>query len=364
MKKLSALFLLLITVLLFATSCSQGDGAPEGLEVIIDGDDGFVLYGPEGWTNITAGYSKDKRVYGSKLSNTSKTSMTFIEAEMPTLDYNEYYNAELAKFPVAYAATTVRAPEKASFGNASEAYRVIYSFKHEAYSYESGEDELIDFTTLQFYIKNGGRFYIFTYTAKGSADDEMGDYLKYLDLIYKAVESFEFTSPSGNSGAPDYEEDSDGYLLVSDKVLSGFECYIPKDFSVINSSGSLDVSVSEGAAFSLSKISSASAKGFVDYFDTRITELSETVTDINVIARELTNVGESSGTKKIVLGDLGESAVMAFEYTYRFEGKDYHVYQVMGMNSVNAFVFTYTSLEGEYASHLNAIDTVLSKIKF
>jgi hypothetical protein len=364
MRKLTTLLLLLITVLLFATSCSQGDGAPEGLELIIESDEGFVLYGPEGWINITAGYSKDKTIYGSKLSNTSKTSMTFIEAEMPTVGYNEYYTKSLTDFPEAYAVTSIKSPEKASFGNAAEAYRSIFTFKHEAYSYESGEDELTDFTTLQFYIKNGGRFYIFTYTAKGGADDEMGDYLKYLDLIYKSVDSFKFTSPSNSSNAPELEEDTDGFILVSDKLLSGFECYVPKDFSVINSSGSLDVSISRGAAFSLSKISSAGAKGFVDYFDTRISELSTVVTEINVISRELTNLGENSASKKIVLGDLGESAVMAFEYTYKFEGKSYHVYQVMGMNSMNAFVFTYTALEGEYTSHLDAIDTVLSKIKF
>ncbi len=364
MRKLSVLILLLTTVLLFGTSCSQGDGAPEGLELIAESDEGFVLYGPEGWINITAGYSKDTRVYGSKLSNTSKTSITFIEAPMPTVGYSEYYAEALAEFPESYAAVTIKAPEKASFGNATEAYRSIYTFKYEAYSYESGEDELTDFTTLQFYIKNGGRFYIFTYTAKGAADDEMGDYLKYLDLIYKSVESFKFTSAKSPSAAPEYEEDGDGYILVSDSVLSGFDCYIPKDFSVVNSSGSLDVSISDGAAFSLSKIASADANGFVDYFDTRISELEGAVSGINVIARELTNVGEYPADKKVVLGNLGVSAVMAFEYTYTFEGKAYHVYQVMGMNTMNAFVFTYTSLESEYSTHLGTVDVILSKIKF
>jgi len=364
MKKFAALLLLIIVTAATLISCGGKDGAPEGLELIAESDEGFTMYGPEGWTVINSGYNADTRVYGSRLSGTSNTSITFVRAEMPTVGYTEYFEASLAEFPASYGARAVKAPSKASFGNAEEAYSAIYSFKSEAYSYETGKYELTDFTCLQFYIKNGGKFYLFTYTAKGGAEEEGGDYLTYLELVYKSVENFEFGTESAKNDAPEYERDGDGYLLVTDKRLAGFDCYIPEGLTVVNSSGSLDVAISDGAAFSLSKISYSGNSGFVDYFDTRISELTKVVSNYKEISRELTNVGEHPSEKKIVLGNLADSAVMGFEYSYTFEGKSYRVYEIMGMNTKNAFTFTYTAVEGEYSSHLPTIEKIIEKIKF
>lgn len=363
MRKLLTLSLVVLMALSMLISCQDNDGAPEGLELIAESD-GFVLYCPEGWVNITSGYNSESKVYGAKLSNTSKTSFTFIKTEAPSVSYAEYFENSLNEFPSSFEAKSVKAPERATFGNAQEAYKAIYTYKYEAYSYEKGENVLTDFTALQFYVKNGDDFYLFTYTASGSPDDESGDYSKYLTMIYKVIENFEFGQKGADNASKDYPKDSDGYILVTDKTLCNFECYIPDTYTVINSGGSLDVAISGGASFNISKISSSTATGFVDYFDTRIAELQKTVTSYNEISRELTNVGEAPSEKKIVLGNLGERAVMAFEYSYSFGGKDYRTYQVMGMNLQNAFVFTYTAEAGEYSEHLADIDTILAKIKF
>ena len=51
-------------------------------------------------------------------------------------------------------------------------------------------------------------------------------------------------------------------------------------------------------------------------------------------------------------------------FTYEFAGRVYHVYQVMGVDAWNGYVFTYTALDGEYAEHLEAVSDILGRIKF
>ena len=55
----------------------------------------------------------------------------------------------------------------------------------------------------------------------------------------------------------------------------------------------------------------------------------------------------------------------AYEYTYTYDGVDYHVYQVIIIESgVNGYVFTYTADEASYEKHLDEAKSVLLKIGY
>ena len=68
--------------------------------------------------------------------------------------------------------------------------------------------------------------------------------------------------------------------------------------------------------------------------------------------------------ESIVLGNLERASTVSYEYTYVFAGKTYHVYQVLGVDGYNGYVFTYTALESEYAEHIDEIKTILGKVDF
>ena len=343
MRRFLAILGLVAVLACSMISCEKNDGVPEGLQVVDESKDGgYIFYGPEGWT-----VSNRAGVSACYVSPVNNTSITFTEAKMPEVPLNEYFRESFSAAP--YDITLLKEGESCNFGNAKEAYKYVYTYSVDKY----------ELACMQILVRNDGRFYIFTYSSYGKVEDESSDYRTYLEAVQLATDNFKFTEVGGGESA-EYPVGEDGYMLVSDKDVCGFELYVPEGLTVVDSSALATVKLSDGANISLTK-ATGTGVSIADYWNNRRDELELYVDAITEIAINQVN-GE--GEAEIILGNLDRAKVAAYEYTYEFGGKAYHVYQVMGVDSWNGYVFTYTAQESEYGEHLDTVRDILGRVKF
>ena len=366
MRKFLILILSISLVALVLCSCDKKDDVPEGLQLVTSSEEGgYKFYAPDGWMNVnTTG------IAGAKVSSLNNTSITFTEAKMPVGTIPEYFNASLSEFSgkIKESMTITLRDEVCSFGNANgEAYKYIYTYKYEDY----------DFACMQILLTHDDSFYIFTYTSYGDVADETSTYRQYLDDVQLAIENFLFTEKSGKTDAPSYEKDGDGYNLVSDSALSGFKLYLPDEYEVIYSDAYVKARISDGANLSLSKATQTGI-GIFDYLEHRKNDMSPFTTDFtDVKITVATEINTNSDTfadwsfdvmpeydSSLKFGNLESAKIVSYEYKYSFNGKVYHVYQIMGVDRFSGYVLTYTALNGEYSEHIEKIKTILEKVEF
>jgi len=357
MKKIILLLLTAIICAFALVSCNE-ESAPEGLQVVaISEEDGFKFYGPDGWTVVNDFFNPEYRVYATKLTGRSKTSLTFVEAPMPDEELNQYFKDSIATFPESFKVTVKKEVTKTTFGNASEAYNCVYTYKYTEYDYTVAKYVEKDMTCMQYFIKHGGRFYIFTYTAYGTPDDEAADYQKYLSLVNDCVKNFLFTERGDAPAAPKYEKDEDGYSLISNPAHAGFSLYVPEGFVCNYSSATVSATHSDGSNINMSEATMTGNRMTVsDYWKIRKEELSKIVGEITEIkVNEPTEVGNAN-------------YAFSFEYTFVYNGETYHVYQVLAVEGFflfqDGYVFTYTAKEANYTTHIDSIETALEKVDF
>ena len=150
-------------------------------------------------------------------------------------------------------------------------------------------------------------------------------------------------------------------VLVTDKRVAGYELYLPACYEVIDNSTLTTARINDSASITVSK-ATGTGVSIGQYWENRREQLSAYVTDITEISVNNTNT-DGDGVA-VVFGDLDSAKVASYEYTYEFGGTVYHVYQVMGVDSWNGYVFTYTATESEYALHLEQIAAILSAVRF
>ena len=353
MKRIiSALLVLVIMICsLGLTSCGKSDGAPDGMQLVMGGDNlGYYFYGPEEW--VVANVGNIGCTYASKVD---LSSMTFVETEKPEGSVSDYFESEKAKFP--YEISVSANGEDCLFGNATgTAKKYIYTYTYKEISY----------TCMQIFVENSGRFYIFTYTANNTDHSEDKTYYQfYLDKVTAVIDAFKFIEKAGGTAeAPEYERDSDGYILLSDKTLAGFDMYVPDSYKVDYSTSMISVSHSDGTNITMCQATYTGVTN-EDYWNAR-------KENVNAFCDKITNAetGEITSSfreievaKKINLE--GTNWALAYEYTYTFEGVDYHVYQILIVESaINGYVFTYIASEENYEKHLDEMESVLHKIDY
>ncbi len=363
MRKFLSFILAAVIVTATLVSCANNDiDVPTGLQIVkISEASGYQFFGPEGWI-----IANDGEIAASYVSTINNTSITFVEADMPEGDIKDYFEDERVKFP--YEITVVEEKET-KFGNAESAYSYVYTFEYEER----------DFAALQIFIKNKADFYIFTYTSYGDPAKEDSEYQNYLEVVRLAIDSFKFTEKSDKTEKEEKPKaDGDGYVLVSNKGLSGFELYVPKEAEVTMSSTQVTAKLSDKANVTVTK-SSSTGVGIVDYLKTRKTELEGLfgeVSDITIgfktapdLEGETANLFDGFDVDPVAIddikfGDLPENKLVVYEYSYSHLGIKYHVYQILGVDSFAGYVLTYTATEDEYALHLDTLDMILEKVKF
>ena len=366
MKKIVLFLLVLIIGVSCISSCGKKDDAPEGLQTAdVSEKGGYIFYAPENWAVINA-----ENISAAKVSQINNTSVTFTEANVPAATLPEYFDASMESLPVGIkdTLTVIVRDEKCNFGNADgECLRYIYSYDYAGYS----------FACMQILVNHDSRFFIFTYTSTGDVNNEASDYRKYLDAVNLSIDSFTFTERKAQAEDISYPKDSDGYNMVSNEKISGFELYLPDSYNVVYSDAYVKAEITDGANVSLSKATQTGID-IVDYLKTRKEELCRFVTDFkdvsitftveipeeSTIIKNWTFDVQPSCDKNLMFGDLDTASLVAYEYTYVFNGQNYHVYQVMGVGNLSGYVLTYTALEAEYTNHIDEINTILRKVKF
>lgn len=374
MKRILAFFTLIFMIGALLVSCGEAPDAPKGMQVVYaSSDDGYVFYGPEGWV-----ISNRAGIAASYVSRINRTSISFAKTELPEgVSVEGYFDSVKDEF--AYEVTPA---DEESFGKrclfgtdeSTVAYKYIYTFKLLGKDTQDtdrdgnvSEEILLDYTSMQIIVSHDDNLYIFTYTALGTPDNESGNYRLYLSGAQSAIDNFKFAAVTPGVGeVPEYPKDDDGYAMVSDKSVAGFELYLPDTFTVADNSAIVSASLSDGSTVSVTRATEVGVT--IDkYWEARETELSRFVTALTVIKKNETNVrDEQTGlySDDIIFGNLALNRVAMYEYTYEFAGVKYHVYQLLGWTATDGYVFTYTAKDKDYASHLDEVMTVIEKVRF
>ncbi len=352
MKKILALIFVLTALLAF-TSCSSD--LPEGMQLVYGGEDaGYYFYAPEEWT-VPQNTGEIKSAYASRVDTTSvifsQVHPTLPEGYEGTLDeyfFGEYFNDSLKEYTI--TPTVELNGELTEFGKKNE---TADTAKRYTFNYEYSEHK---FGFTQILIKYGTRYFLFQYTAllEERTDGETY-YAYYSDKVAEVIKNFRFVGDGKESDEESYFKDSDGYSLVSDSSLSGFDLYVPEGFTKDYSSAIVSATHSDGSNISLTRAVSTGVS--VDkYWENRKEELEAIFGEITVIREnEAATLGNSE-------------QAFAYEYTYEYNGKTYHVYQVLAVAGniflQNGYVLTFTTQDVNYTSHIEEIQTVITKVNF
>ena len=341
MKKITAAVLTIITLLLALTGCSQGADAPEGMQLVRGSDAiGYYFYSPIGWIAASQG-----NIASSYVSTIDSTSVTLVEAKMPEGSIKDYFEAAKADFTFDIEVKNEGGePIATKLGNSEEALQYTYDYEYSGFK----------FRTIQIFAKFEGRFYIFTFTSQLTERTEGESYydFHFAKSFQSIVENVKFVTKSGTEPTPEYPE-VNGYLLVSDKKLCGFDMYVPKDYKVDYSDGIVSVTREDGANITVSK-STATGVTIKDYWANRKKELEAIVGTVTEI-----EVNKSEG---VTLGNLATAA--SYEYTYELGGVKYHVYQVFAVDTFDGYAFTFTAPEAVYEKRIDEALDVAARLEF
>ncbi len=388
MKKILSIVLTAVTLLsmLMLAGCKKDD-APKDMRLVMGGSDlGYYFYGPEEW--VVANYGSIACTYASKIDT---TSMTFAETEKPDGTVEEYFNGEKDKFPYEIAVKKNEGSDKefelVPFGDADKrAHKYTYTYNYNGFSY----------TCMQIFVEHGDRFFIFTYT--GSNEKKSNDetyYEFYLEKVSDVIENFKFTDRVPGVAEEGNYEEKDGYILISDKSIAGFNMYVPKDYRIDHSSVLVGATSADRSASITMSTATYTGVTYTDYIVKRMTDLNVIVdkTDKNdysttTLMKKTVKTDETGaevtewepvcskkeGSEELeystnwVIESLDIKGVQwarAYEYTYSLEGIKYHVYQVLIVEgTTNGYVFTYTAAEDKYEASLEIAKTILEKIEY
>ena len=229
---------------------------------------------------------------------------------------------------------------------------------------------------MQIIIIQDGRAFLFTYTSHGDVMSDSSDYQRYLPQVQTAIDAFKFVERSDKTPIV-FEKDEEGYNLVSDIAICGFSLYLPEEYALIYNDGFVRAKISGGANITLTKATETNI-GILDYLKNRkdaLSSLSTDFTDIKIaLATEVDPEREvfknwkfdvmAVQDEEILFGNLNKNSIISYEYKYTYNEKVYHVYQIMGVDDRNGYVFTYTALDGEYDTHLEEIMKIIGKVTF
>lgn len=362
MKKVISTILIIAMMLTMASmlaSCGESD-VPSGMQLVRGGEDiGYYLYAPEEWTVANQESLGISCAYVSKLDN---TSITMIEAELPAVTIPEYIATELAKYPESFGLSITLEARETAFGNAESAYKVSYTYKYDEFDYQS----------MQIFAVYKSTFYIFTYNAS-TADYTVDDsyYSNYLEKIEEVIANVRFVDKVDSpEESPVFEKDSDGYSLVSDKDLAGFEMYIPETYKLDWASAMVSASRADGANITVSEATDTNVNDN-GYWNTRFKQLERIATNVkySYLKNEAGDIMVDEVGERILLGkvgvNLGEGLdAVSIEYSYDLFGESYSVYQVLIVDGHTGYVFTFTAKTANYAELLPEAQTILHKLKF
>ncbi len=383
--KLTTILIVLAAVLALLCACGEGDGAPEGMQLCAGTDElGFYFYVPEEW--MLSPYAD---VYAAFAATVDTTSASYTETGVPAMSDDQsiplsqrraasaksYFDSSMAEYKSGY--TLLVDCEAVTFGNADIAFKFVFDHEHQGGKYR----------TMQILVYFEDRFGIFTFNSPNvplTTDKPQFEY--YSEKTQLIIDSFKFVSKVEGSDASTPQDsepvyDSDGFLLITDKRIAGFELYIPNELTVRHSDGLVVVDLGDGASLSATK-SNISGVTYDGYFNQRKSELEAlfgTVTVIQNITEPWRCVkceveNESSLDKcsecetarpiGVPYSISGATSAFLYEYTYTFMGEEYRVYQVLAATKTTGYSFTFTSRVADFDQEIDTVRTILGKVAF
>ena len=364
MKKILKLLLLLVLSSIALTSCGGSD-IPDGMQLICGGEEyGYYFYAPEEWSNSSFG-----DIARAHVSAIDTSSVSIVRVDMPEGSIEDYFYADMEKLPYD-AKITHETPEEVIIGGVSGAKKFVYTFT---------ESE-VPFKAMQIYVEKHDSLYILTYQSTLQKVNEDATYYDfYYTKVQQMIDEFKFTETRTDGSANPADPDGDGYYLASDKGVSGFELYLPVDYELKGTSGMVSANIKDGSAVK-ANISIAKATGtgvtILDYMKTREEQLKcvfDDVCGVKITLRAAEGTSTAAIEEKFpgvdvacdsnfVFGNL--PSVIAYEYTYVYNGTTYRTLQVYGANSFNGYVFTYTAADECFGDYTDEISTILEKVIF
>ena len=373
MKKFLLAITLWLILALALTSCSGDDGIPVGMQLVAGGDtEGYYFFGPEEW--VVANQADIKCTY---VSSVDYTSVTFVKSELPEPSTPELTNEGRVKEYFLYSAERFYEEpfsdftlsevqgESCNFGNADAAYKFVFSYTYGDKPYK----------TMQILILNSEDFYIFTFNSSSQeySKDDGSYYQFYLtNKVQPIIENFKFVEKqTGEPDSSEYEKDADGRLLVSDKTKAGFELWVTPDYIPDYSSAMVSVTREGGANITVSPLIDSTVSIKDNYLARRdkLSLLSDKRDDGTPLFEEIKGVTKNEdGEESLHIIELDNALSAAeFEYKYTVLGKEYHVYQVFIVNgyfNMEAFVFTFTCPEEQYAERISEAVDILKRMDY
>ncbi len=361
---LKILCVLSITAALFGlVSCGKDKDIPEGMQLVRGGEEyGYNFYAPEEW--VVSSYGDFASAYISAMNN---SSVTFGEGKMPTADIGgegfgeddavEYFKTCMDNLEYMKSRSVTVNGERCAFGNEQNAYKFIYTYD---YKQESGT--VLKYRAMQILIARGGRLYIFLYnsqnTAPAYAEDGESYYDLYLEKVNEVIKNFKFLDKPATKN-PETAGSSGELVLVSDKVLSGFDFYAPSDSLSVASSALVQRNLGAGASVSISElVSNTQTSHPDDYFTGIKANMEKAFGEVAYTAPE-----KDTNKREI----KGAAWAYFYEYVYSYAGVSYRGYTMLiqtGTNSFNAkaYILTYTAPEGSYNGEL--LKKMLDRLEF
>ena len=367
MKK-TLLLLLLIASSLLLFGCGEDVSIPEGMQLIDGGEDkGYYFFAPEEWTsggNMGGiAYVYASRVDTTSLSFTEIDPKTFVKPDPTKSDKDffleDYFNSLKSEFPD----TTEfgeKNGEKCLLGSAEtkadEARKYTYNYIYKDNYSESETSYRIAF--MQILAVHNESYYILTYASSLAEKSEgVTTYDYHLENLTSVIDNFVFLDEKkpAEEERKEYAKDSDGYLLVSDKDLCGFDLYVPESFNVDYSSAIVSVSAEDGSNVTVTKAVKTGTT-IMNYWIARKKALSNHVESITDLKENPVEIKFSNAQNSVVC-----------EYTYVYNGTTFRVYQIFAVAGgliQDGYVFTYTAEIDNYDLHIDEVLRMTEKIKF
>lgn len=349
MKKALALLLSLIMITAALTACKGKESdIPEGMQLVRGGEDiGYYMYGPEEWVVANQNELGIACTYVSKINN---TSVTLTEADFTEADIESYVARELERFPADFALTVTLALKEDSLGNSEKAWKIGYTYKYGEYSYQ----------VMQIFAIYKGTSYILTYSAStGTYDGEISYYEKFLEKAQDIIKNIKFVDKkASDTASPSYSKDSDGYSLVSNEKLCGFNMYIPDSYKLDFATSIVSATRTDGSNINVSEATDTNTDS-VGYWTTRFETLEKLGAEVSLFDADK-DIAASQ-----VMVDLGDGIrATSLGYSFTFMGETSYVYQVLIVKGFNGYVFTYTASEANFENNFEEMQTILNKIEF
>ena len=354
---LSLVFIFSALTVLTACSGSSAD-VPEGMQLVRGGEDiGYYMYAPEEW--IVAN-QEELGIACTYVSKVNPTSVTLVEASFTEAGINDYVAAELEKFPEELNMKVKLALKADSLGNATKAWKTAYTYD---YNYTFGEeDRTITYQVMQIFAIYGSRSYILTYTAStGTYDGDVSYYDKFLEKAQEVIKNIKFTEikPQASTEPVSYPKDTDGYSLVSDRSLAGFDLYIPDSYKLDFASSIVSATNASGCNINVSE-ATGNIGSAEDYWKNRFNTLEALGASVKLIDTDKESIAEAA-----TVADIGGGLkAITLKYSFTLAGRTQLVYQAIVIRTFAVYVFTYTAEEAHFEANLPEAQTILNKIEF